>query len=284
MDDAAYAGLFGYARASAARLMASPHRPRSARALRMTAAAAMILHYPEQPHTDPTVRTAAHDALDEMVANWPDLAFGEIDGEDVMCSRPNLWQRLMTEWPMMAYADALVSQLAQQPPSAGRILEVGCGVGNTTERLAAGYGDRLTWSDRSPLLVRQGHWAGTGRVFDFDHIPPPDLGPFHVIVATNALHCAAHIGRTLDRLKHLLEPGGLLMMAEGSSPTREDGRPWALDLLFTAFDGWWDRGGFRTRSEWTSALVAHGFVGVSHQALTEGPDDLGGVIWARRAE
>jgi long-chain acyl-CoA synthetase len=275
-----YPGLYRYAWTAAERLVASTCRPRSARAMRMYAAAAALLRHP--PAAGEDARSAAHDALDAVVADWRDLAEGTIDGDDVMRVRPGLWRRLMTEWPMMAYADALIARLEGERPLTGAVLEVGSGAGNTTERLAKLYGERLTWSDRNPSLVRSGRWAGTRRAFDFDADAPPDLGPFQAVVATNALHCAAHAGRTVRRLRDVLQPGGLLMIAEGSSPTRDDGRPWALDMLFSAFDGWWDRGGFRTRREWLGLLRSQGFVDVGSAALRSGDDDLGGVIWGTR--
>lgn len=278
-----YAGLFNYARAIAHDIVRGPCPPTTSRALRVYAAALTLLHYPQRPAAQ-YPRTVAHDALDALAADWPDVASGRADGEDVMLRRPGLWERLMTGWPMMAYADGLLNSLASLPaiPAEARILEVGCGVGNTTKRLGAVYGERLTWSDRGPAFIRHSNWAGRPQLYDFDHEPPPDVGPFDVIVATNALHCAANLGWTLRRLRALLVPGGLIAFAEGSSPTRTDGTPWALDVFFSAFDGWWNRSGFRTRAEWIDALTSQGFTGIGYTAMTAGPDDLGGSIWATR--
>jgi long-chain acyl-CoA synthetase len=279
-----YEDLFNYARATAHAIVHGPCPPATSRALRVYAAALMLLHYPPRSAAQ-FARTVAHDALDALAADWPDVASGRADGEDLMLRRPGLWARLMTEWPMMAYADGLLNSLASLSaiPADARILEVGSGVGNTTKRLGAVYGERLTWSDRGAAFIRHGNWVGTAQLFDFDHEPPSGLGPFDVIVATNALHCAANLGWTLRRLRQLLVPGGLLAFAEGSSPTRPDGTPWALDVFFSAFDGWWNRSGFRTRAEWFDALTAQGFTGIGYTTLTAGHDDLGGSIWAIRA-
>jgi SAM-dependent methyltransferase len=278
-----YAGLFAYARAAAERIATSTHRPVTGHAMRLRAAALALLDAPPRTTPAPTApRTAAHDALDALVEAWPHLAAGRLDGADVMRSRPGLWHRTMTEWPMMAYADALVAALPRLYTGPGSILEIGSGVGNATARLAAAYRERLVWTDRELPLVRHSRWPGTGRIFDFDHEPPADLGRFDAIVATNALHCAADIGRTLGRLRCLLTPGGILLFAEGSSPTRPDGTPWALDLLFNAFDGWWDRGGFRTRAQWREALSRQGYTGIGASAMVDGGDDLGGLVWANR--
>nr|WP_191909876.1 class I SAM-dependent methyltransferase [Microbispora cellulosiformans] len=280
-----YAGLFAYARTAAERIAASPHRPVTGRAVRLRAAALALLDAPHRTPPDHEVpRTAAYDALDVLVEEWPSLAVGRLDGADVMRSRPGLWGRLMTEWPMMEYADALVAALPRLYTGTESVLEIGSGVGNATARLAPLYRERLVWTDRELSLVRHSRWPGTGRVFDFDLEPPDDLGRFDAIVGINALHCAADIARTLGRLRRLLLPGGILLLAEGNSPTRSDGTPWALDLLFNAFDGWWDRGGFRTRSEWREALSSQGYTDIRTSAMTAGSDDLGGLIWAYRPE
>lgn len=282
-ETARYEDLFNYARVTAHDIVHGPFRPVTSRALRVYAAALTLLDCPSRSAAL-CARTVAHDALDALRAGWPAVASGRADGEDLMLRRPGLWARLMTEWPMMAYADGLLNALESLPaiPADARILEVGAGVGNTTKRLSAIYGERLTWSDRIPAFVRHGDWAGSAQLFDFDHEPPPDLGPFDVIVATNALHCAANLSWTLRRIRDLLVPGGLIAFAEGSSPTRADGTPWALDVFFSTFDGWWDRSGFRTRAEWFDALTTHGFTDIGYTAMTAGRDDLGGCIWAIR--
>ncbi|MEU6743652.1 class I SAM-dependent methyltransferase [Streptosporangium sandarakinum] len=278
---ARYAELWRYARSIAESIIRDAHPPGTARALQIHRAALSLHHAPERAAPQGGVpRTAAHDVLDILAKEWPRLATGRLDGADLMRARPGLWRRLMTEWPMMEYADLLLETLEKPGAEPTSILEVGCGVGNTTARLATRYGARLVWSDREPSLVRPHRWPGQGRVFDFDADPPSDLGPFTVVVATNALHCAADVNRTLSRIRRLLEPGGTLLMAEGSSPTRADGTPWALDLLFSAFDGWWNRSGFLTRAEWTDALTAQGFTDIGFTALKAGEDDLGGVMWA----
>jgi long-chain acyl-CoA synthetase len=279
-----YRALFAHALRAAAFITESAHRPACARAGRIHAAALALLASGERPLPAPSPGSPADDALDALIADWPELADGSADGGDMMRRRPGLWRRIMTEWPMVSYAELLIDVLDRADALGGRVLEVGSGVGNTTSRLVSLCRCDLTWSDRDAELVHRGSWGGTGAIFDFDHDPPPGLGPFDTVVATNAVHCAADVASTLRRLRGMLMPGGRIFLAEGASPTRRDGTPWALDTFFCAFDGWWDRGGFRTRWEWLATLEAAGFAQLGFTALRTTEDDLGGVVWATRVD
>ncbi|AUG77882.1 hypothetical protein CFP65_3074 [Kitasatospora sp. MMS16-BH015] len=273
-----YAALLGYAREAALALLASPHRPTCARAGHILAQARAVAALPPVATDGP--RSVAHDALDAFVAAWPGLADGSVDGSALMRSHPGLWKRLMTEWPMGAYAELTARTLRQGGLLDGRVLEVGTGVGNTTALIAGEVTGEFFWSDREPALVARGQWPGTGLVFDFDHEPPAALtGRFDTVFATNAVHCAADKPAALRHLHSLLAPGGRLVLGEGSSPVA--GAPWALDFLFCALDGWWDRGGFLTRAEWLRLLAEAGFTALGFSALRAGRHDLGGVVWGR---
>jgi SAM-dependent methyltransferase len=276
---ARYSELFRYAHAVAREIAASPYPPLTSRAGRVHAQA-VALAACEPPAEAPVsaARSVAHDALDLLAATWPDLAAGDCDGSAMMHRRPGLWQRLMNEWPMNTYAHHVVQLLRRRGPE-GPLLEIGSGVGNTTSLLAPLISGELVWSDRNPDLVRRGRWRDRGVVFDFDHDAPPGLGGFGVIVATNALHCAADKVRTLRTLRSMLRDDGTLVLGEGASPTTSDGLPWCLDFLFCAFDGWGDRSGFLSRWEWLVLLHEAGFVRSGYGVLRAGRFDLGGVIW-----
>jgi long-chain acyl-CoA synthetase len=283
-DPARYAALLGYARQVAATIAASPARPQGARAGRLWAHAAALAQSGPASPPGPGARSgrsAAHDALDLLAEYWPEIARGAGDGQAMMRQRPGLWRRLMTEWPMGAYAELACAVLRARGLLHGRVLEAGSGVGNTTALIAPLVQGDFVWSDRSPELVARGRWPGRGVVFDFDGPPAGDLGRFRAIVATNALHCAADKRASLARLRSLLEPGGTLVLGEGANPTTAGGTPWALDFLFCAFDGWWDRTGFLTRWEWLALLEETGFGRIGYSVLRAGHHDLGGVVWGR---
>jgi hypothetical protein len=265
-----YEDLLRYARRSAESILGSGHPPTGALASRLYAQAAALSRV-QLPDREPssTLRSVAHDALDALVEYWPALADGTGDGQEMMRRRPGLWKRLMVEWPMGSYAELVRDVLCVQDLLEGRVLEVGTGVGNTTELIAPKVTGDFTWSDRSAELVRRGTWPGRGVVFDFDCEPPTELTGFDVIVGTNAV-------------RSMLSDGGVLLLAEGSNPTTPAGTPWALDAFFCAFDGWWDRGGFLTRWEWLSLLERAGFGRLGYSVLRAGRHDLGGVVWGSR--
>ncbi|HYS35977.1 MAG TPA: AMP-binding protein, partial [Pseudonocardiaceae bacterium] len=278
-----YEELAAYARASAAAILAGPHRPTTAQSARLYAHA-RELAAAARPVPVPGRRGVGHDALDVLVDYWPTLADGSGSGPDMMRRHPGLWRRLMVEWPMGSYAELMGEVLTAGDLLVGRVLEVGTGVGNTTRLVADHVRGEFVWSDLIPDLVRRGRWPGQGIVLDFDQPPPPGLAGFDTILATNAVHCAADKVRTLRWLRSMLADGGRLVLAEGANPTTADGSPWALDFWFDAFDGWWDRGGFRTRWEWLSLLEQAGFHHVGYSALRAGRHDLGGVVWGARGD
>jgi acyl-CoA synthetase (AMP-forming)/AMP-acid ligase II/SAM-dependent methyltransferase len=281
-NPARYRELLGYATQVAASIAASTARPQASQATRLLAHVAWLAGSQAAkpgPDAGAVARSAAHDALDLLAEYWPVIAAGTDGGDGMMRQRPGLWRRLMTEWPMGSYAELACAVLSARELLRGPVLEVGSGVGNTTALIAPLVQDSFTWSDGSSQLVARGRWPGRGVVFDFDQPPPDDLGTFATIVATNALHCAADKGASLAWLRSLLRPGGTLVLAEGSNPTTPDGLPWALDFLFCAFSGWWDRTGFLTRWEWLRLLEEAGFEQLGYSVLRSGQHDLGGVVW-----
>lgn len=277
-DPARYQDLLVYARDVAASIAASPHRPGAARANRMWAHATALARS-DLPNSEVPARSAAHDTLDLLADYWPAIAQATGDGTSMMRSRPGLWKRLMTEWPMGSYAELMLAVLRAKGLLRGRVLEIGSGVGNTTSLIASRVQGEFVWSDGSQELVARGTWPGRGVAFDFDQGPPEGLGQFTAIVGTNALHCAADKRASLAWLRSMLAEDGALVLAEGSNPTTPDGTPWALDFLFCAFDGWWDRTGFLTRWEWLSLLEEAGFDRLGYSVLRAGRHDLGGVVW-----
>lgn len=283
-DPARYQDLLVYARHVAASIAASPARPGGARANRLWAHATSLAQTDLRgDDREALARSAAHDALDLLADYWPAIALAMGDGTSMMRSRPGLWKRLMTEWPMGSYAELMSAVLRAKDLLQGRVLEIGSGVGNTTSLIASLVQGEFIWSDRSPELVARGTWPGAGVAFDFDQAPPEGIGQFTAVVGTNALHCAADKRASLGRLRSMLARDGVLVLAEGSNPTTPDGTPWALDFLFCAFDGWWDRTGFLTRWEWLSLLEEAGFDRLGYSVLRAGRHDLGGVVWGHRA-
>ncbi|MDL2716712.1 MAG: SDR family NAD(P)-dependent oxidoreductase [Acidobacteriota bacterium] len=126
-----------------------------------------------------------------------------------------------------------------------RILELGAGTGGTTAAVLSGLSaERTTYvmTDVSPsfLALAREEFAE----FPFVTYKPLDLEEdpgeqgfeeesFDVILAANVLHATADLRGTLERVKTLLAPGGLLVLLEITRHPR-----W-LDLVFGLTAGWW---------------------------------------------
>lgn len=187
-----------------------------------------------------------------------------------------LWERLMVEAPMGHYAqmaaDFMMKRGLHESPV---ILELGAGVGNFS-RLIKSHAGRYIRTDAHQRFL-DGRWSSDEMVLDFDE-PLPDLPKLNCVVAVNALHCAKAPRDVIKALHRAMAPGGTLILAEGKSyPWCA---PWALNLIYGFFDGWWDRGGFRTRQYWLDAMHEAKFSSRGYSVLRAGHYDLGGLVWA----
>jgi Methyltransferase domain len=215
----------------------------------------------------------AAEALDGVDREWMRIANGTVTGEEILAASGDIWWRLMTEWPMGQYARMAAEEVAAHLPGRADVVELGAGVGATT-RLIRGsvmaVGGRLTATDKM---------YGTAGAVDFDAPLLGQIASADVVVATNALHCARHPGRTLSWIRELLPPQGQLVIAEGA-PWPQEGIPWALNLVFGTLTGWYDRQGFRPWPYWRDELGRAGFAVVSRIPFPSERYDLGGVIHA----
>lgn len=97
------------------------------------------------------------------------------------------------------------------PPPPARVLDAGCGEGALSLRLAdAGYA--VTSVDADPAAVAAARSAGVPAV-------RADLAgyhddPFDAVVMLLSLHHMHPLGTVLDRVAHLLRPGGVLILDE----------------------------------------------------------------------
>jgi len=143
--------------------------------------------------------------------------------------------RWLTLGRVDAIRDALVAGLAL-PPGA-QVLELGCGTGSTTLRLAAG-GARVTALDTNPAmlaLARQRLREGTGCTLqeraacEIDGLP---RAAFDAVVATFSLSEMAPEERrfVLEQARLRLRPGGRLAVADEVRP-RTGGARLAFALL-----------------------------------------------------
>ncbi len=97
------------------------------------------------------------------------------------------------------------------PPPPARILDAGCGEGALSRALAdAGYA--VTSIDADPAAVAAARSAGIPAVRA--DLAGYDDEPFDAVVMLLSLHHMHPLGTALDRVAHLLRPGGMLVLDE----------------------------------------------------------------------
>ena len=98
------------------------------------------------------------------------------------------------------------------------------------------------FTDVSPLFI--GHAQQKFRRFPFVRYQLLDIeqnlsaqgfqqGRFDIVLAANVLHATSDLKRTLENVRQLLAPQGMLLLLEGNRPQR-----W-VDLVFGLTEGWW---------------------------------------------
>ncbi|KAF7182343.1 hypothetical protein CNMCM7691_001823 [Aspergillus felis] len=153
-------------------------------------------------------------------------------------------------------AAIVVDLLAHQNPSL-RVLEIGAGTGGATmpilEKLAGSSGSDMPrfvsydFTDVSPgffgpfqAKMAEKGWEDlpiTYRKLDIETDPVDQgfvAGTYDLIVASNVLHATKDLERTMRNTRHLLRPGGTLVLVELMR------KPYGgVGDLFGIFPGWW---------------------------------------------
>ncbi len=126
-----------------------------------------------------------------------------------------------------------------------RVLEIGAGTGGTTAHVLPLFSQQnceYVFTDVSPFFLAQVRIKFKDFPFIQYHLldlekPPGSQGfadhPFDIVLAANVLHATSDLRRSLGHIRKLLVPAGLLLLLEGTRPTR------VLDLTFGLTDGWW---------------------------------------------
>ncbi len=170
----------------------------------------------------------------------------------------------------------VIAQLGEmtEPDRALRVLEVGAGTGGTTTwvlpRLPAG---RTTYmfTDVSPWFLSWARETFRGvpglqfDVLDLERAPGPQgyaAGSYDVVIAANVLHATRDLRRTLQHVRALVAPGGLLLLYEITAYQPLFDVIFGLVLPPLADAARRDAAPFLTQSEWRHALRDAGFVAV----------------------
>jgi 1-acyl-sn-glycerol-3-phosphate acyltransferase len=217
---------------------------------------------------------------------------GEADAREVLFgpTAAAAWARFFAELPWYEFynrllADAVAAAVDRVPAAAPlRVLEIGAGTGGTTISVLPrldGRNVQYYFTDVSPFFLAQARERFRER--EFVHVVPLDIEadpvaqvgaePFDVVIAANVLHATRSLATTLDHVRKLLAPGGLLVLLESTQK-----KAWT-DLIFGITDGWWRFADLDVRpdhpllsvSRWQAVLARAGFEAAA--AVSERSDD-----------
>lgn len=140
---------------------------------------------------------------------------------------------------------AIATAAAAQPEGRRlRVLEIGAGTGGTTDAVLPALPSDNTeylFTDIGPLFVVRGSERLASFPFvSFDQLDIEDAqaiervgtGRFDIVIATNVLHATRDLDATLDHVRRLLAPGGLLVAIETT-----EAHTW-LDVTIALVPGW----------------------------------------------
>ncbi|OUL18005.1 type I polyketide synthase [Nostoc sp. 106C] len=192
----------------------------------------------------------------------------------------DLAESIAQDWPMLSYYNAIARAILQQiveslPPQVKlRILDIGAGMGLTTADLLPVLPQQTTYvyTDVARLFLDNAKQKFSSYPFiqyellDIERSPQEqgyDLHSFDVIIAANVLHVTQNIKESLDRVRSLLAPGGLLLIWEVTQP----------QFTYDVTDALWMKplqdaertqaNPFLSKQQWQKVLLAHGFMKVA---------------------
>ncbi|KAB8194820.1 methyltransferase [Nonomuraea phyllanthi] len=269
-----------------------PSRPELARAMRDLDAARQELGYPAGMGR---FFQAALRSLPRLVRDEITLQSLLFAGGGTSTAQGNYRDNLISRHLNRAAAEAVAAR------APARVLEIGAGVGATTEAVLAAVGEvDYLFTDVSAFFLdaaRERFARHPGLRYACLDINAPmalDERPFDVVLAANVLHNARHAGRTLAAIRELLAPGGALVLIEScvehhlvSASMHFLMSPRADALLpgFADVRQGQDRV-FLDRAEWTRQLAAAGYRDVRVEPAPDDPLAAAGqyVFTAARGE
>jgi microcystin synthetase protein McyG len=249
--------------------------------------------------TDTLAMGGPMESVDELLARYPaaaaeltllsrcgvrlaDVLRGECDPLQLLFpdndleTAANLYRDSAEGKVMNSLVQSAVSNVVEHLPPGRRlrVLELGAGTGGTTSYVLPVLPAERTdyvFTDLSPLFTSKARERF--RDYDFVRYELLDLErepgtqalglhQFHLVIAANVLHATADLRASLRHARQLLAPGGLLILLEGTAPTR------FTDLTFGLTEGWWrftdhdlrQTHPFLDEEQWKGLLGQSGFV------------------------
>jgi len=210
---------------------------------------------------------------------------GEVNPLDLIFPNGDiaLLKKLYTKSPTLKAMNMLIAEALNQlqnslPKRIGiRILEIGAGTGSTTTSILGKLSqDRslYTFTDISGRFVSEAKDNFSDYSFisyaqfdvEKDAVSQKlETDKFDIIVATNVLHATKDLRKTIENIKKILAPSGMMILLEGTAPVR-----W-VDITFGLTDGWWNFTDYDLRKnypllspeQWKSTLKNLGFGEIS---------------------
>ena len=191
--------------------------------------------------------------LDRCASNLAQVLRGECDPLQLLFPKGDTSAliKLYQDSPIMQVTNTLVKEAVlsareRLPQGRGlRILEIGSGTGSTTSYLLPHLSANKTeyfFTDIGAFFIAKAQERFKDypfviyQVLDIENDPQSqgfEPSHFDLIVAVNVLHATSDLRQTLQHVKQLLAPGGMLVLMEDTAPQR-----W-MDLTFGLTEGWW---------------------------------------------
>lgn len=191
--------------------------------------------------------------LERCAAELPSVLRGEVDAlpllfpQDGSISAAEVYRDSCGGQALNRLVAEAVKQVSEALPTGRgiRILEIGAGTGATTNAVLPLLDtDRCEYvfTDLAPgfLAAAKGNFSEypqvVYRVLDIEKDPIEqgfEAGHFDLVIAANVLHATADLRQTISNVSRIMNPGGQLVVIEGTRPVR-----W-LDLTFGLTSGWW---------------------------------------------
>ncbi len=177
-----------------------------------------------------------------------EVLVGKAEGTEVLFGADGFQslERFYTDSPAQAFYNRVVTQVVDACKGESlRVLEVGGGTAGTTAHLLPRLGgicSSYVFTDVSPLFLERAkerfadyeHFST--RIFDLSRDATAkglEPGSFDLILAANVLHATKDVAASVNRLRPLLAPGGILVLLEITRHPR-----W-VDTVFGLTEGWW---------------------------------------------